>query len=89
MKWIQIIVLGFALCISIGCQSSAEIDFKAEKASIRAFLDEFWKSFEQKDMDKFSHLVAHDNGPVGIRLKTRSKGNSRHFLPLKSRPLQR
>ena len=64
MKRIIILLLGLFYCFYMGCQSNAKIDIEVEKESVNKFINDFWLSFETKDFEAFSKLVAHDNNIV-------------------------
>ncbi|MDH4219969.1 MAG: nuclear transport factor 2 family protein [Candidatus Aminicenantes bacterium] len=71
-KLIMVIPLVILLCFTFGCQQAEEVaeepepvvDIEAEKAAVKAWIDDFVKCWETEDMELFSKIVAHDDDMV-------------------------
>jgi ketosteroid isomerase-like protein len=72
-KLFMVIPLLFLLCLVFGCQQQVEevaeapepaVDIEAEKAAVKATIDDFFTSWEAEDMDLFSRILAHDDDMV-------------------------
>ena len=55
---VALMVAAFALLASCGPQKA---DIEAEKAAVKAVLDQYVTSVENEDMDAYAQLVAHDS----------------------------
>ena len=55
---VALMVAAFALLASCGLQKA---DIEAEKAAVKAVLDQYVTSVENEDMDAYAQLVAHDS----------------------------
>ena len=64
------IFFGIALC-STTMVSAQKADMNAEKAKVKLVIDEFYKTFETKDMNLLSNIVAHDSDMVSYGINMR------------------
>ena len=69
-KLLLILPLVFLLCFTFGCQKQAEevavepepaVDIEAEKAEVKALIDDFVLGWETDDSELFSKIFAHDD----------------------------
>ncbi len=66
-KLFMIIPLVFLLCFAFACQQGEEVaeepavDVEAEKATVKALIDDFVEIWETEDMELFSKIFAHDD----------------------------
>lgn len=71
-KLLMVIPLVFLLCFTFGYQQSEEVaeepavDIEAEKAAVRAVLDDWIKCIETEDIELFSKIIAHDDDMVSF-----------------------
>lgn len=72
-KLLMVIPLVFLLCFAFSCQRPTEevaeapepiVDIEAEKAAVKALIDDFFKGWETEDMELFSKIFAHDEDMV-------------------------
>jgi ketosteroid isomerase-like protein len=66
---IFVFFLVFLLCFVLGCQKKAEkaeaqpapmVNLEAEKAAVKAVVDQFMQGMKTEDMEIFSSIIAHD-----------------------------
>lgn len=71
-KLILMLALVFLFCFTFSCQKGEEVveepavDIEAEKAAVKAVLDDWIKCMETEDMELFSKTIAPDDDMVVI-----------------------
>ena len=69
-KLLTIIPLVILLCFTFSCQQGEEVaeepvvDIEAEKAAVKACIDDFVTSWQTEDLELFSKIIAHDDDMV-------------------------
>lgn len=63
MKRLFLVLSLISILLLVYC-APAPVDLQAEKENIESLLDLFWKSFEEKNIDNLSELIAHDTDMV-------------------------
>jgi ketosteroid isomerase-like protein len=69
-KLLIIIPLVILLCFTFSCQQGEEVaeepvvDVEAEKATVKALIDDFGRFWETEDMELFSKVFAHDDDMI-------------------------
>jgi ketosteroid isomerase-like protein len=56
IPWFLVIIL----VLVTGCNKPEPIDLAACKVEVEAYLSDFWKAFENKDLQKLSEMIGHD-----------------------------
>jgi ketosteroid isomerase-like protein len=56
------LVILMALFLSCRCQqeTAVQVDLETEEAAVRATMNQFWQSWEARDVDLLSEITAHD-----------------------------
>jgi uncharacterized protein (TIGR02246 family) len=71
-KLFMILPLVLVLCFTFGCQKAKEVaeepepvvDIEAEKAEVKALIDDFVLGWETEDSELFSKIFAHDDDMI-------------------------
>jgi len=61
---ISLLTLIFILCFTLSC--TRKVDSETEKSNVEKTVKEFYRSFEQKDIDLMSELMAHDESMLSF-----------------------
>ena len=67
-KFLIVLLVVTAFCSTNGCTQTVNIN--DEKAKVKLVVDEFYKTFETKDMNLLSNIVAHDSNMVNYGINS-------------------
>jgi uncharacterized protein (TIGR02246 family) len=72
---ISVLLLVFLMCFAFGCQKKAEkaeaqsasvVNLEAEKAAVKAVVDQWMQGMKTKDMEIYSRIIAHDSDMINF-----------------------